>query len=183
MDKFLEWIGTIPGMLICGGVLLLLIAIIILIFTSVRGKKGKKDGQVDAANVTPIADATVTPVMDASVPVVAADPMAASAVAPMNVTPVVDPMATVTPVVDANQVMAAAPVAEPMGAPVVDPMLVPATTTAMPVVDSEERMVGIITIDDIVDVLQEENTEDFEKMAAINPTGNKTYLKKGFGNI
>lgn len=51
--------------------------------------------------------------------------------------------------------------------------------TAMPVVDSEDRMVGIITIDDIVDVLQEENTEDIEKMAAINPTGNKTYLKTG----
>lgn len=51
--------------------------------------------------------------------------------------------------------------------------------TAMPVVDSENRMVGIITIDDIVDVLQEENTEDIEKMAAINPTGSKTYLKTG----
>lgn len=51
--------------------------------------------------------------------------------------------------------------------------------TAMPVVDSEDRMVGIITIDDIMDVLQEENTEDIEKMAAINPTSNKTYLKTG----
>lgn len=51
--------------------------------------------------------------------------------------------------------------------------------TAMPVVDSENRMVGIITIDDIVDVLQEENTEDIKKMAAINPTGTKTYLKTG----
>lgn len=51
--------------------------------------------------------------------------------------------------------------------------------TAMPVVDSENRMVGIITIDDIVDVLQKENTEDIEKMAAINPTGAKTYLKTG----
>lgn len=51
--------------------------------------------------------------------------------------------------------------------------------TAMPVVDSEDRMVGIITIDDIVDVLQEENTEDIEKMAAINPTTNKAYLKTG----
>jgi len=49
--------------------------------------------------------------------------------------------------------------------------------TAMPVVDSEERMVGIITIDDIIDVLQEENTEDIEKMAAINPTSSKSYLK------
>lgn len=49
--------------------------------------------------------------------------------------------------------------------------------TAMPVVDSENRMVGIITIDDIMDVLQEENTEDIKKMAAINPSSNKTYLK------
>lgn len=49
--------------------------------------------------------------------------------------------------------------------------------TAMPVVDSENRMVGIITIDDIMDVLQEENTEDIEKMAAINPGSNKSYLK------
>ena len=40
MDKFMEWVLTIPGMLICGGVLLLLIAIIILIFTSVKSKKG-----------------------------------------------------------------------------------------------------------------------------------------------
>lgn len=50
--------------------------------------------------------------------------------------------------------------------------------TAMPVVDSEDRLVGIITIDDIVDVLQEENTEDIEKMAAITPT-HKSYLKVG----
>lgn len=50
--------------------------------------------------------------------------------------------------------------------------------TAMPVVDSEERMVGIITIDDIMDVLQEENTEDIEKMAAIMPT-HKQYFKVG----
>lgn len=50
--------------------------------------------------------------------------------------------------------------------------------TAMPVVDSENRMVGIITIDDIMDVLQEENTEDIEKMAAIMPT-HKSYFKVG----
>ena len=50
--------------------------------------------------------------------------------------------------------------------------------TAMPVVDSEDRLVGMITIDDIVDVLQEENTEDIEKMAAIMPT-HKTYFKVG----
>lgn len=47
---------------------------------------------------------------------------------------------------------------------------------AMPVVDQEERLVGIITIDDAVDVLQEENTEDFEKMAGMAPS-EETYLK------
>lgn len=47
---------------------------------------------------------------------------------------------------------------------------------ALPVVDNEGRMVGIITIDDAVDVLQEENTEDFEKMAAMNPTED-TYFR------
>ncbi len=40
---------------------------------------------------------------------------------------------------------------------------------ALPVVDKEERLVGIVTIDDAIDVLQEENTEDFEIMAAITP--------------
>ncbi|MBR3697533.1 MAG: magnesium transporter [Clostridia bacterium] len=40
---------------------------------------------------------------------------------------------------------------------------------ALPVVDKEERLVGIITIDDAIDVLQDENTEDFEKMAALIP--------------
>lgn len=40
---------------------------------------------------------------------------------------------------------------------------------AIPVVDKEERLVGIVTIDDAIDVLQEENTEDFEIMAAITP--------------
>ena len=48
--------------------------------------------------------------------------------------------------------------------------------TAMPVVDNEERLVGIITVDDIVDILQEEATEDIEKMAAIVPT-DKPYMK------
>ena len=47
---------------------------------------------------------------------------------------------------------------------------------AMPVVDNEERLVGIITIDDAVDVLQEENTEDFEKMAGMAPSED-SYLK------
>ena len=49
---------------------------------------------------------------------------------------------------------------------------------AMPVVDTENRLVGIVTIDDAIDVLQEENTEDFEKMAAIIPTED-TYFKTG----
>ena len=46
----------------------------------------------------------------------------------------------------------------------------------LPVVDREHRLVGIITIDDAVDVIQEANTEDFEKMAAMAPSEN-TYLK------
>ena len=50
--------------------------------------------------------------------------------------------------------------------------------TAMPVVDNEDRMVGIITIDDVVDIMQEEATEDIEKMAAILPT-DKPYFKVG----
>ena len=47
---------------------------------------------------------------------------------------------------------------------------------SIPVVDHEERLVGIITVDDIVDVIEEENTEDFEKMAAMLPSDDE-YLK------
>lgn len=47
---------------------------------------------------------------------------------------------------------------------------------ALPVVDTEDKLVGIITIDDAVDVLQEETTEDFEKMAAISPS-DSSYFK------
>lgn len=50
--------------------------------------------------------------------------------------------------------------------------------TAMPVVDNENRLVGIITVDDVVDILQEEATEDIEKMAAIVPS-DKPYMKTG----
>lgn len=49
---------------------------------------------------------------------------------------------------------------------------------SVPVVDYENRLVGIITIDDIVDVIQEENTEDFEKMALLLPSEDD-YLKTG----
>jgi magnesium transporter len=49
---------------------------------------------------------------------------------------------------------------------------------ALPVVDRENRLVGIVTIDDAMDVLQEENTEDIEMMAAITPT-DKSYMKTG----
>ena len=48
--------------------------------------------------------------------------------------------------------------------------------TAMPVVDNENRLVGIITVDDVVDILEEETTEDIEKMAAIMPS-DKPYMK------
>lgn len=48
----------------------------------------------------------------------------------------------------------------------------------LPVVDRENRLVGIITVDDAIDVLQEEITEDMELMAGITPT-DKPYLKMG----
>ena len=47
---------------------------------------------------------------------------------------------------------------------------------SLPVVDHENRLVGIVTIDDAVDVMEEEATEDFEKMAAMLPS-EKPYLK------
>ncbi|MBO4900712.1 MAG: magnesium transporter [Lachnospiraceae bacterium] len=50
--------------------------------------------------------------------------------------------------------------------------------TAMPVVDNENRLVGIITVDDVVDIMEAEATEDMEKMAAIVPT-DKPYMKTG----
>lgn len=50
--------------------------------------------------------------------------------------------------------------------------------TSMPVVDNENRLVGIITVDDVVDIMEEEATEDIEKMAAIVPT-DKPYMKTG----
>lgn len=49
---------------------------------------------------------------------------------------------------------------------------------ALPVVDSENRLVGIITVDDVVDIIQKETTEDIEKMAAVLPT-DRSYLKTG----
>lgn len=49
---------------------------------------------------------------------------------------------------------------------------------SVPVVDNESRLVGIITIDDIVDVIEDENTEDFEKMALLLPSEDE-YLKTG----
>ena len=50
--------------------------------------------------------------------------------------------------------------------------------STLPVVDSENRLVGIITVDDIIDIIEEETTEDIEKMAAITPT-DKPYMKTG----
>ena len=63
--------------------------------------------------------------------------------------------------------------------------------TSMPVVDNENRLVGIITVDDVVDIMEEEATEDMEKMAAIVPS-DKPYMEEtyalasaldGFGNF
>ena len=49
---------------------------------------------------------------------------------------------------------------------------------AMPIVDMENRLVGIVTVDDAMDVIEEETTEDFEKMAAMLPS-DKPYLRTG----
>ena len=49
---------------------------------------------------------------------------------------------------------------------------------SLPIVDKEDRLVGIITVDDAIDVMQEEASEDIEKMAAILPS-EKSYLKTG----
>jgi magnesium transporter len=49
---------------------------------------------------------------------------------------------------------------------------------ALPIVDKEDRLVGIVTVDDALDVIEDEATEDIEKMAAILPT-DKPYLKTG----
>ncbi len=49
---------------------------------------------------------------------------------------------------------------------------------SVPVTDREDRLVGIITIDDIVDIIDEEATEDFEKMASLTPSEDE-YLKTG----
>jgi magnesium transporter len=52
----------------------------------------------------------------------------------------------------------------------------------VPVVDQQNRLVGIITIDDIIDVIDEENTEDFHRMAAIQPS-DEGYLSIGIFNL
>ncbi|WP_294468782.1 magnesium transporter [uncultured Anaerofustis sp.] len=59
---------------------------------------------------------------------------------------------------------------------------------AVPVVDNEKRLIGIITVDDVIDVIVEEDTEDFEKMAAMTPSEDTyfktsvfTHAKKRFG--
>jgi len=49
---------------------------------------------------------------------------------------------------------------------------------SLPVVDKEQRLVGIVTVDDVVQIIEEEATEDFEKMAAITPS-HEPYLKTG----
>ncbi len=50
---------------------------------------------------------------------------------------------------------------------------------AMPVVDNENRLVGIITVDDIMDVIEEETTEDMERMAGVIDDSDKDYLSTG----
>jgi magnesium transporter len=47
---------------------------------------------------------------------------------------------------------------------------------SMPVVDNDKRLVGIVTVDDVIEIIEEENTEDFEKMAALQPS-EEPYMK------
>jgi magnesium transporter len=49
---------------------------------------------------------------------------------------------------------------------------------SMPIVDRDQHLVGIVTVDDVVQVIEEENTEDFEKMGALTPS-EEPYLKTG----
>jgi len=49
---------------------------------------------------------------------------------------------------------------------------------AIPIVDNERRLVGIVTIDDIIEIVEQENTEDFQLMAAMTPS-DEMYLKTG----
>ena len=49
---------------------------------------------------------------------------------------------------------------------------------SLPVVDQEDRLVGVVTVDDVMDVMEEEATEDFQRMAAMAPS-EKSYLKTG----
>jgi magnesium transporter len=53
---------------------------------------------------------------------------------------------------------------------------------SIPVTDNEKKLVGIITIDDIVDIIDQENTEDFQKMAAMEPN-EEEYLKTSVWNL
>ncbi len=53
---------------------------------------------------------------------------------------------------------------------------------AIPVVDREDRLVGIVTVDDVIDVITEEHTEDIERMASITPS-DKSYTKTGVFEI
>ena len=49
---------------------------------------------------------------------------------------------------------------------------------ALPVIDNENRLIGIITVDDIIDIMEQEATEDFQKMAAMSPS-EEAYLASG----
>ncbi len=53
---------------------------------------------------------------------------------------------------------------------------------AAPIVDKEQRLVGIITIDDIIDVIEDETTEDFYRMAAVTPSSEE-YINSGIIGI
>ena len=54
--------------------------------------------------------------------------------------------------------------------------------SALPIVDSENRMVGIVTVDDVLDVMEQEATEDISKMAAVTPSTD-AYLEQSVWQI
>ena len=53
---------------------------------------------------------------------------------------------------------------------------------ALPVVDSHEKLIGVVTVDDLMDVAEDEATEDIQRMAAVIPT-EASYLYSGFGSL
>ncbi len=94
-------------------------------------------------------------------------------VIPLKVLVLSDPSASIAEVMDENYVS----VLTTEDQEVVADLFRKYDLSSMPVTDKENRLVGIITVDDIMDVIVDESTEDIHKMAAIDPTKGE-YLKE-----